>query len=614
MTKAEKTKKRSPMDMLVDQAKCVDCGHPLGAHVGTGGKCPALPPEKSQVVLDEAVVAKGGKPGSDFLEQLADATGATAAKEKAAAAAKLYAAEPVEIPAEVLQLQLDQLRANPDNPRKNLGDLTELAATIRKDGVQTPLSVRLQDGSEDVYEIISGHRRLEAARKAGLDSVPCIIHDGISRARALQLNLQEQVQREQLAPLEEGEGCRKLMELSGYSETQVAGVMGRTVEWVRGRLQLCHLAPEARKLLAEKVLPIGAAKSLAMLPQAQQAKVVKDLRVEAKREGELTIRATIGRALEFTRLLKNAPFDTKKEYFGVQAPACVKCPKNSACAPKGLFDAVDDKAPTCTDLECFEKKTNADYEEQTEVLAAAGAKVLPRTQGVKLFNEYRNALNYGSEYVDGAEHADDVKRRTWNQLAAAVPEKFRPQLVVASDHAGALHMLYDRKALQKMAEKHAGLKKPPRYNYNSGHSSDWQKKRKKELAVAKQRDAVADQVLEAVVRTAATEGLSAADWKMLATAEIDSAWDVHDGVWRAMGLLDLSETKLRAWVEKASTAQLQALIFGLKTSGDFTSHAFEPEFTALATRYDLDAKKMLKAQETGAAAEVALKAKKGGKK
>lgn len=603
---AAKTTKTEPDGNVVHE----ECGHSWHDHIKIPGKeliCPATPPAKSKGV-DEATAP-------DFKKSLEDATGVTAAKQLEAKAAENFNQAPMELPTEIVMIRLKGLLPNPRNPRSSLGDVKELAAAIKHAGMQTPLTVR--EIAPEKFEIISGHRRHAAAELAGLLEVPCILLEDVSDGRALELNLNEQLQREDLTPLEQAAACRSLQELQGYDAKQIAGVFGQSEKWVKQRMKLNDLGPEARKLFT-RGLSITAALDMALLPHALQAQAAKQL-VDAADHSDGGTTPTQELKLlhgSFTRPLKEAPFDTKREYVAVQALACVKCPKNSACGERGLFDNFKADVPTCTDLSCFEKKTQADFEEKAEQLAAEGAKVLPRAQGEKLFNEYNDGLNYGSEYVAGDSKPNDAKKRSWEQIAAAIPEKFRPQLVVAQDASGNLRKLYNAKELEKLATKHAGLKKAPAYNYNSGHSSAWDKKRKAELVIEKRRDLVADQVLEAAVRKVALSGLSQADWELIAGDAVEHAFDAFDGIWRALGLVDKTAAQRLAWVGKAgSTKDLQAVVFGLLINNHFTRNRdFEPEFLAMAKRYGCDPKAMMKAQADGEKSETAIAAKKKAKK
>src|SRR3970040_1858410 len=105
-------------------------------------------------------------------------------------------------------IPLERIRPNPNQPRKELGDLTDLTHSIRQKGVLEPLLVRF-DAEDDMYTIISGERRFHASKAAGLMEVPCIERDADS-AEMMELALIENLQRKDLNPFEEAEGLYAL--------------------------------------------------------------------------------------------------------------------------------------------------------------------------------------------------------------------------------------------------------------------------------------------------------------------------------------------------------------------------------------------------------------------
>jgi ParB family chromosome partitioning protein len=105
-------------------------------------------------------------------------------------------------------IPVDQIRPDPDQPRKALGDLRELAESVREKGVLEPLLVRMVSG-EDFYRIISGERRYHASRAAGLREVPCI-EKKVDDAETLEIALIENIQRKDLTPFEEADGLYRL--------------------------------------------------------------------------------------------------------------------------------------------------------------------------------------------------------------------------------------------------------------------------------------------------------------------------------------------------------------------------------------------------------------------
>jgi ParB family chromosome partitioning protein len=146
-----------------------------------------------------------------------------------------------------LMLPVERIEANREQPRAALGDLTELASSIRARGVLEPLIVRkLTDGSNK-YQLIAGERRLHAAIEAGLSEVPCI-EFAVSDQEALELALVENLQRKDLTPFEEAEGFRTLVEKYGYTHDQVAAAVGKSRPTVSEAVKLLDIPPAIRDL------------------------------------------------------------------------------------------------------------------------------------------------------------------------------------------------------------------------------------------------------------------------------------------------------------------------------------------------------------------------------
>ena len=122
-------------------------------------------------------------------------------------------------------IPVDQIRPNPDQPRKAIGDLRELTDSIREKGVLEPLLVRFVP-REDCYYIISGERRYHASRAAGLNEVPCI-EKVADDAETLEIGLIENIQRKDLTPFEEADGLHRLATQFEYTHEDVARKIGR---------------------------------------------------------------------------------------------------------------------------------------------------------------------------------------------------------------------------------------------------------------------------------------------------------------------------------------------------------------------------------------------------
>jgi ParB family chromosome partitioning protein len=146
-------------------------------------------------------------------------------------------------------IPVDQIRPNPDQPRKALGDLRDLSDSIREKGVLEPLLVRFVP-REDCYYIISGERRYHASRAAGLREVPCI-EKMADDAETLEIALIENIQRKDLTPFEEADGLHRLATQFEYTHEDVAKKIGRARSSVTETLSLRNIPESLRKKCIE---------------------------------------------------------------------------------------------------------------------------------------------------------------------------------------------------------------------------------------------------------------------------------------------------------------------------------------------------------------------------
>ena len=150
-------------------------------------------------------------------------------------------------------LQVDDLHANPNNPRKQVGDVDELASSIRSQGIKQPLLVT-PTGETDIfghkqYRVVIGHRRLAAARQSGLSTVPAIVEEMDAR-REREIMLVENTQRSDLTPIEEADGYQGLLDL-GVRVKEMAEKTGRSDRFVRRRLKIARIPQETRDMSAD---------------------------------------------------------------------------------------------------------------------------------------------------------------------------------------------------------------------------------------------------------------------------------------------------------------------------------------------------------------------------
>ena len=179
----------------------------------------------------------------------------------------------------VRTVPLREIEPDPGQPRKtfNQDSLAELAASIGEHGLLQPIAVRPQPMGG--YRIVAGERRWRACRMAGLTEVPVVIRD-VSDQEAMELALVENLQREDLDPVEEACGIRELMDRCGLTQEQAAQRLGKSRSALANSLRLLGLPPEALELLRSGALTAGHAKAILGLPtpelQVQAAKLIAE--------------------------------------------------------------------------------------------------------------------------------------------------------------------------------------------------------------------------------------------------------------------------------------------------------------------------------------------------
>jgi len=177
---------------------------------------------------------------------------------------------------EVLKLEVEKIRKNPFQPRGSFNPekLEELSSSIKEKGVIQPIIVReLEDG----YEIVAGERRLIAAKKLGLSLIPAILAENLSREGSLEVSIIENVQREDLNPIDQAKGYKKLIEEFGLTQEEVAKKVGKDRTTISNILRLLNLPEVIQKKVSSGELSEGHARALLSLNS-------NDQRIELSRE------------------------------------------------------------------------------------------------------------------------------------------------------------------------------------------------------------------------------------------------------------------------------------------------------------------------------------------
>lgn len=216
-------------------------------------------------------------------------------------------------------LRVSMIDPKPGQPRKNFDTdaLAQLAESIGEHGVLQPIIVRAI--SEDRYQIIAGERRWRATKMAGLSEIPAIITDA-DELKAAQIALVENLQRENLNPLEEAKAYRDLAELHGMTQEEISGKIGKSRSAIANTLRLLDLPEELSFLVERGALTAGHARALLSLPNredrvalgtrvAEQQWSVRDTEAEVKRllrrgTEEVKETATVGLQIDYVAELE----------------------------------------------------------------------------------------------------------------------------------------------------------------------------------------------------------------------------------------------------------------------------------------------------------------------
>lgn len=284
-------------------------------------------------------------------------------------------------------IPLNLIEPSPTNPRHRPNDLAalqkgwnlaELAESIKTHDVIQPIVVRPKAGvleldehgaylpvaekaGQPQYEIIAGERRWRASQLAGKRDIIALVRP-MTDFEVLELQVIENLQREDLHPIEEGESYRKLMRQPGGTEgyasvDELAARLGKSRRYVYNRLSLCSLVTEARTACFDGHITPSTALLIARLPIHHQAEATKIV-VQGFGGEPLSFRsAQVTLERRFMLQLDKAPFKVADASLVPEAGSCRECPKRTGANPD-LFDDIK-SADTCTDHKCFQGKVDA---------------------------------------------------------------------------------------------------------------------------------------------------------------------------------------------------------------------------------------------------------------
>ena len=344
---------------------------------------------------------------------------------------------PSELPGQAIPLE----RIDPSPLNRPYGKLDDLLASVAKHGVEQPIKLRPK-GSR--FEIVYGERRYAACVKLKTGTIPAAVED-LTDAEAHELRVIENACRHDPHPLEEAEAYETLLAMKSdrgtplYTPEAIANLVGRSVQFIYGRLKLTALGPEMRKAFHAGELTATTAFLVARaIPRELQDEALLAFREHfGEGEGEPFPPDDVAFYIERNYLtrLDRAPFAKGDASLVPEAGACTSCPKVSG-NQAALFE-TDTPKDICSDVICFRRKLAAHRERLAADVRAKGGTVLTAQQSNEIYKG-SSQLPYNSRYVDvdSACH-DDPKQRTWRELTGDLC----PKLTLAIDPQGTPHAL-----------------------------------------------------------------------------------------------------------------------------------------------------------------------------
>lgn len=292
------------------------------------------------------------------------------------------------------QLPLGQVLESAHNVRKTFDRhrMQDLVESIGAKGIITPLIVRR--AGEDQYEIAAGHRRFRAAQEVGLATVPAIIRE-YDDDTFLEVLTVENLQREDIHPLEEARGYKELLARPAYDVPGVAAKIGKSETYVRQRLVLLRLREELQKDFLEGKFGFSHALQLARLEPVDQKEMIRTL---YDRDGNCCSVADLRGQIQGRIYLdlQTATFPVEDPFLVAKAGACTGCKKRSGYEPK-LWPELG-KEDYCLDRKCFEGKKNAQASRTLAQLRKGKSEALALSGSYKWEGKQKPGVIFRDEY------------------------------------------------------------------------------------------------------------------------------------------------------------------------------------------------------------------------
>lgn len=320
---------------------------------------------------------------------------------------------------EFLNLQVAAIASSPTNPRKHFNEekLQELADSIKAGGVHTPVLTRPLPGSRVpdtdksvTHELVAGERRWRASKLAGVATIPAIVKD-LTDAQVLEIQLIENLQRDDLTELEEAEGYQQLIDATGVAKEDIGAKISKGRSYVYNRLALLKACPVVKEALRTRKVEYSVAHLLAthISNHALQEKALKDILKGSQRWSDntyvtepMSYRAAADLVRRHYMLdLKKAVFKIKDASLVEGVPDCMSCSKRTGANPELHPDTKN--SDVCTDPQCFHQKEEAHARLQEQEAKARGQVLIAGEKAEELAN---SGYGHGTPSFKGYKRLD----------------------------------------------------------------------------------------------------------------------------------------------------------------------------------------------------------------
>jgi ParB/RepB/Spo0J family partition protein len=475
--------------------------------------------------------------------------------------------------------------------------LGELAESIAARGVVQPIVVRfvspLDAGAPAYYEIVAGERRVRASELAKRTEIPAVVME-LDDEEVIEVQLIENLQREDVHPMQEAEGYHQLVTVHGHSVDELPDKIGKSRSYVYARIKLLDLCEAARAAFYKGDIDQSRALLIARIPgEEMQQRALKQL-TELSWDGE-GFRMSYREAQRYvhdTFMLKlsTAPFARDDATLVPSAGACGPCPMRTGNATD-LFEDVKG-ADVCTNPSCFKAKTAAHAKRELEKASADGAEVIRGAKAKRILPDSRYTV-YGGPTAKQLRNGyarprdkclDDPKKRTYAELAG----KDAPTVLLQHPDTGKVEKVI---RLADVADKlkDKGIKPEAAPADTAAARARDNERREEERARA---NAARSAILVAI-KAAAPKRLGRDELVAVVTfmfEQIDMGYGFSNELIGALGWD--AQAKLPAAIEKMSEAELSQAALALTVADEFDDFGDDKKLNALAKRLGVDVKKI----------------------